>query len=76
MGIVQEVMNPQILEEKERKIQLDELINLTLVAITYNSREVGMNLLNNAKNNMVDNFLSIKWLFYELEEVKDRLGKM
>ena len=34
MGIVREVMNPQILEDKEGKIQLDELIDSVLVAIT------------------------------------------
>ena len=56
MGIDLEVMNPQILEEKEGKIQLDELIDPALVAITKNAREVGMNLLNNAQNSMVDNF--------------------
>lgn len=35
-----------------------------------------MDLLNNTKNNMLDNFRSIKWLFYELEEVKDRMGQI
>ena len=34
MGIVSKVMNPQILEEKESKIQLDELIDSALMAIT------------------------------------------
>lgn len=34
-----------------------------------------MDLLNNAKNSIVDNFRSTKWLFYELEEVKDKLGQ-
>ena len=43
--IVWEVMNPQILEEKEGKIQLDELIDLALVAISNNVREGGMSLL-------------------------------
>lgn len=74
MGIVREVMNPQILEEKEGKIQLEELIDSALVAITNNAREVGMNLLNNAKNSMIDDFKSIKWLFHEQEEVKERMG--
>ena len=39
MGIVCEVMNPQILEEKEGKIQLDKLIDPMLVAISNNVRE-------------------------------------
>ena len=74
MGIVREVMNPQILEEKEGKIQLEELIELTLVAITRNMREVGINVLNNTKNSMINDFRSIIWLFHELEEVKERMG--
>ena len=74
MGIVREVMNPQILKEKEGKIQMEELIDLTLVAITNNVREVGINFLNNARNSMIDNFRSIKWLYHELEEVNERMG--
>ena len=53
---------------------MEELIDPALVAITDNAREVGMNLLNNARNNMIDNFRSIKWIFHELEEVKERMG--
>ena len=56
MGIVREAMNPQILEEKEGKIQLGELIDPMLMSISDNMRRRGMHLLNNAKNNMVDNF--------------------
>lgn len=55
---------------------MKELIDLALVAISDNAREMGMNLLNNAKNSMIDNFCSIKWLFHELEEVKDGMGKV
>ena len=74
MGIIREVMNLQILAKKEGKIQLEELIEQALVAITHNAREIGMNFLNNAKNNMIDKFWSIKWLFHELEQVKERMG--
>ena len=72
LGIVKEGRHPQILEQKEGKIQLDELIDLALVTIIDNAREVGMNLLNNAKNSRADDFWSIKWLFYELDQVKER----
>ena len=64
MEIVREVMNPQILAEKEGKLQMEELIDPTLVAITDNARQVGMNLLNNARNSITDNFRSIKWLYH------------
>ena len=56
IGIFREARNPQILEEKEGKIQLDELIDLALVTIIDNEREVGMNFLNNARNNRADDF--------------------
>lgn len=55
---------------------MEDLIDPTLVVISDKARETGMDLLNNAKNSMVDNFCSIKWLFYELEEVRDRLGQV
>ena len=44
--------------------------------ITDKARETGMNLLNNAHNNMIDNFRSIKWLYHELEEVREKVGQL
>jgi len=32
--------------------------------------------LKNARNSMIDNFRSIKWLFHELEDVRDRVSQM
>ena len=73
MGIFREAMNPQILVDNQEELRLEELIDPTIVAITNRARETGMNLLNNAHNNMIDNFHSIKWLFHELEDVKDQV---
>ena len=36
---------------------------------------MGFNFLNNAKNNLIDNFCSIKWLFQEIETLKDRFNQ-
>ena len=74
MGIVREAMNPQILEEKQGQLQFKDLIDPTMVAIIDNAREIGMNFLNNARNNMIDNFRSIKWLYHELEEFKEKIS--
>ena len=71
MGIFREAMNPQILMENQDEPRLEELIDSAIVAISDRARETGMNLLNNARNSMIDNFRSIKWLFHELEEVKE-----
>ena len=76
MGIVRESMNPQILEDKEGNFHMEDLIDPTLVFISYNERKFGLNLLNNAKNSMIDNFHSIKWLFHELDQIKDRMGQL
>ena len=56
MGIVRESMNPQILKDKEENVHMEDLIDLYLIAISDNVREFGLNLLNNAKNSMINNF--------------------
>ena len=76
MGVLREAMNPQILVENLEKLRLEELIDPAIVAIFDKAREIGMNLLNNSCNNMIDNFRSIKWLFHELEEVKEKVDQM
>jgi len=73
MGIFREAMNPQILVDNQEDLWLEELIDLMIVAVTDRAREIGMNLLNNAHNSMIDNFRSIKWIFHELEEIKDHV---
>ena len=55
---------------------MEDLIDPTLVSISNNVREVGLNLLNNAKNSMIDNFCSIKWLFHKLDEIKETMGQL
>ncbi len=64
MGIFREVMNPQILVDNLEEPRLNELIDLAILAILDNAKEIGMNLLNNAHSSMIDNFRSIKWLFH------------
>ena len=56
MGIVKEPMNLQVMEDNDGKAHFEELIDPTLVVILDNVREIGLNLLNNGKNNMIDNF--------------------
>ena len=41
-----------------------------------NAREMGMNLLNNSQNSMINNFRSIKWLYHELEEFEEKIGQL
>ena len=56
MGIVREPMNIQVIEENYGKTHFDELIDPALVVIFDSVRATRLNLLKNAKNNMIDNF--------------------
>ncbi len=47
-----------------------------MVKIIDNAKEMGMNIFNNACNSMIDNFRSIKWLYHELEEFKEKISQM
>ena len=76
MGIFREAMNPQILVANQEEPQIEELIDPMIVEINDNAREIGMNLLNNSYNSMIDNFRSIKWLYHELEEVREKVGQL
>ncbi len=64
-------MNIQVLEDLDNRTHYDELIDPALLVIFDNAWETGFNLLNNAKNSLIDNLCSIKWLFQEIEALKD-----
>lgn len=59
LGIITETINPKVLEGKYGKIHMEELIDPTMVILSDNAREMEMNLLNNVRNSLVDNFCSI-----------------
>ena len=61
-----------MLEDLDGRTHYDELIDPAMLVISDNTRETGFNFLNNAKNFLVDNFNSIKWLFQEIEALKDK----
>lgn len=56
MGLVREHIYLEVVEGRDGRIQLEELSDLALVILSDNMREMGMNLLNNTCNNMLDNF--------------------
>ena len=72
MGIVREPAKIQVLGDLDSSTHYDELLDPTLLVLSDNVRETGFNFLNNAKNSLIDNFCSIKWLFQEIENLKDR----
>ena len=41
-----------------------------------NQKDMGINFLENARNSMIGNFQSTKWLFYNLEEIREKVVKM
>ena len=42
--------------ENQEELQLEELIDPVIVAISNKAKEIGMNLLKNAYNSMIDKF--------------------
>ena len=72
LGIFRDPLNIQVIEDIDGRTNFDDLIDLGMVVILNNTRETRLNLLNNARNNMIDNFYSIQWLFHEIEEHKGR----
>ena len=75
MGIVREELNPHIQEDKDGNLNLEQLIDPTIIAIFDNAWEPSLDLLNNAKNGMIDNFYSIKWLFHEIKDLKIKFSQ-
>ena len=72
LGILREPVNIQVLGDLDGRTHYDEFIDLALLVISNNVCETGFNFLNNVKNNLFDNFCSIKWLFQEIEALKDK----
>ena len=56
---------------------MEELIDPTLVIFSDIAKEhLDMDVLNNAKNSVVDNFRTTKWLFHEILELQHRLNTL
>ena len=72
LGIVREPVKLQVLENLDSSTHYDELIDPTLLVLSENVRETSFNFLNNAKNSLIDNFRSMKWLFQEIEALTDK----
>ena len=72
VGKMREPVKIQVCGDLDGRINFDELIEPALVVFSDSVHVSDFNFLNNAKNNMIDNFWSIKWLFQEIEILKDR----
>ena len=71
LGIVREPVNIQVLGDLDSRTHYNKLIDPALLVISKNVHEPSFNFLNNAKNSLIDNFCSIKWLFQEIEAPKE-----
>lgn len=71
MGINRELIRTLVKENEEGKIQMEELIDPTLVIFSDTTKENPQkDVLNNAKNSVVENFCTTKWIFHEIQELK------
>lgn len=77
MGINREMIRTMVKENKEGKIQMEELIDPTLVILSDITKEnPQMDVLNNAKNSVVDSYQTTKWIFHEIQELKYRVSSL
>ena len=75
LGIKREIIYTQVKENEEGRIQMEELIDLTLIILSGIARDnPKMDVLNNAKNNIVDSYRTTKWLYHEILDLKHRLN--
>lgn len=72
LGIVREPMSIQVMEDLEGKNHYEKLIDLATLILADNTREIGFKFLNNVKSGMLDHFHSLKWLFQEIEALKEK----
>lgn len=77
MGINRELIRTLVKENEEGKIQMEELINPALVIFSDTTKEnPQMDVLNNAKNSVVDSFRTTKWIFHVIQELKYRVSNL
>ena len=77
MGINREMIRTLVKENKEDKIQMEEMIDMALVIFSNTTKEnPQIDVFNNAKNNVVDRFHTAKWAFHEIQELKYRVSSL
>ena len=71
MGIKREMVKTLVKENAEGKVQMEDLIDPTLVILSDVTKEdPSMDVLNNAKNSTIDSYRATKWTFHEIQEIK------
>ena len=75
LGIKREIICTQVRENEEGRIQIEELIDPSLIILSDISRDnLEMDVLNNAKNSIVDSYKTTKWLYHKILDLKHRLS--
>ena len=77
MGIKRELVKTLVKENEEIKIQMEDLTDLALVILSdITKEEPNMDVLKNANNSAIDSYRTTKWTFYEIQELKYRVGRL
>lgn len=67
MGINREMIRTMVKDNKEGKVQMEDLIDPALVILSDITKEnPQMDVLNNAKNSLMDSYRTTKWIFHKI----------
>lgn len=64
LGIARGEIDFKVGEVELGKVDVQALIDPSMIILSDNRKEGDMDLLNIAKNSLMDNFRTIKWLFH------------
>ncbi len=77
MRINKGLIRTLVKEDGEDKIKMKELIDLTLFIFSDTTKEhPNMDVINNAKKNVVDSFQTNKWFLHKIQDLKYRVSSL
>ena len=76
LEIVKGIFGDRMGEVNQEQNKNDNLLELGFEDFPENQKKMGINFMENAHNSMIGNFRSTKWLFYNLEEIREKVVKM
>lgn len=76
IGIAKEKIDFMVGEVDPSKVDLQKLIDPSMIILSDYNKEENMDVLNNSRNYLLDNFRSIKWLFHQVMDLKEMMGSL
>ena len=76
LEIVKGIFGDKKWEDNQEQNNIEDQNELSVEDVLENLKYMGINFLENAHNSMIGNFKSTKWLFYNLEEIREKIVKI